>query len=170
MRGGGQGRLSGPQPQNGLWHGRLPGPSWIHVLRRPHLRCRGKPGESWIPQGGLKHLEQDPGVLLCKHEGDGAYRWVQGVRSLSLHREIRGPIKRLENRVQVRVGCEGLQTEGRGGGGGRSSQGDASMMEEHGVRAGGNGGVHVSRGGARGRGTRDGCRRRRRLRSCSHLA
>lgn len=81
-----------------------------------------------------------------------------------------GPIKRLENRVQVRVGCEGLQTEGRGGGGGGSSQGDASMMEEHGVRAGGNGGVHVSRGGARGRGMRDGCRRRRRPRSCSHLA
>lgn len=61
------------------------------------------------------------------------------MRSLSLHREIRGPIKRLENRVQVRVGCEGLQTEGRGGGGG-SSQGDASMMEEHGVLVGGNGG------------------------------
>lgn len=146
---------------------RLPGYMFSDVPTCDVEESRVKAGSL---KGGLKHLEQDPGVLLCKHEGDGAYRWVQGVRSLSLHREIRGPIKRLENRVQVRVGCEGLQTEGRGGGGGGSSQGDASMMEEHGVRAGGNGGVHVSRGGARGRGMRDGCRRRRRPWSCSHLA
>lgn len=81
------------------------------------------------------------------------------MRSLSLHREIRGPIKRLENRVQVRVGCEGLQTEGCGGGGGRSSQGDASMMEEHGVLAGGNG------GGARVTGRGPGTRNERRVSS-----